>query len=228
MAHKTDVWAYVKTWNQDCCRRVLVGVFHRFVDVCSSELTLLGRLLSSVGSEVSLVALCGGSERVAEVYEEYLGTGRTRSLIEYPLFDLQTLRRCVQKSGSSAFGSMDPFSLVEFLVVRLKGAAHRDWMTSRPALRQALETGCLELPSLLDVVGNLAGAWPLVVAFMKETSRASSGDSLMVGTLCLLRGRLRSYCIHKCCCCCLEKRTRRLRLQRQSCSCETATVSPAA
>ena len=71
-----------------------------------------------------------------------------------PCLILQTLRRCVQKSGSSAFGSMDPFSLVEFLVVRLKGAAHRDWMTSRPALRQALETGCLELPSLLDVVGQ--------------------------------------------------------------------------
>ena len=160
----------MKTWNQDCCRRVLVGVFNRYAGVCSSELTLLGRLLSSVGSEVSLVSLCGGSETAVEVYEEYLGTGKTRSLIEYPQFILQTLRRCVQKSGSSAFGSMDPFSLVEFLVVRLKGAAHRDWMTSRPALRQALETGCLEMPSLLDVVSNIAGAWPLIVSFMRETS----------------------------------------------------------
>ena len=47
---KTDTWAYAKTWDQGCCRRVLVGVFHRYSSVCSlSELILLGRLLSFVG-----------------------------------------------------------------------------------------------------------------------------------------------------------------------------------
>ena len=78
------------------------------------------------------------------------------------------------------FGTLDPFSLTEFLIVRLKGSEHRDWMVTRPALRRAIESGHLEMPSLLDVVANLSGVWPLVVAFIKETAKVDPGDSLVV------------------------------------------------
>ena len=47
-------------------------------------------------------------------------------LVDFQLFNLHLLKRCVQKSSSAVFGSPDAFSLSEFLVTRLKGAEDRD------------------------------------------------------------------------------------------------------
>ena len=70
--------------------------------------------------------------------------------------------------------------MTEFIVTRLKGAEHRDWMQSRQFLRRAIETGDLSLPWLVDVVGNIIGDWPLIVSYFKETGKKDSGDSFVV------------------------------------------------
>ena len=95
------------------------------------------------------------------------------------MFDLRLLKRCLQKVTSSVFGSLDPFSMAEFIVMPLKGAEHRDWMMPRSSLRHAIITGELSMPSLLEVVSNIVGVWPLVVAYLKETGRKTDGDSLV-------------------------------------------------
>ena len=162
-------------------RRVLVAVIGRYLGDCLPELTVLGRVLSCVGDSASVVSFCGGSNSLVEVFDHYRGEAeKGRRVIDYPMFDLAALKRCIQRSSSLVFGTLDPFSLTEFLIVRLKGSEHRDWMVTRPALRRAIESGHLELPELLDVVANLAGAWPLVVAYIKETAKVDPGDSLVV------------------------------------------------
>ena len=60
----------------------------------------------------------------------------------------------------SLSGSLDPFSITEFIVTRLKGAEHRSWMMSRSNLRRAIITGELSMPSLVEVVSNILGVWP--------------------------------------------------------------------
>ena len=70
--------------------------------------------------------------------------------------------------------------MTEFIVTRLKGAEHRDWMQSRQSVRRAIETGDLSLPELLDVVNIIIGVWPLIVSYLKETGKKDSGDSLVV------------------------------------------------
>ena len=67
---------------------------------------------------------------LADTYKEYLGSGYSHKLVEYPIFDLRLLKRCLQKVSSSVIGSLDPFSMTEFIVTRLKGVEHRDWMMS--------------------------------------------------------------------------------------------------
>ena len=47
--------------------------------------------------------------------------------------------------------------MTEFIVMRLKGAEHRDWMQSRQPLPKAIEIGDLSLPGLVDVVSNIIG-----------------------------------------------------------------------
>ena len=111
---------------------------------------------------------------------KYLGSGYRQKLTEYPLFDLRFLRRCLQRTASSVFGSLDRLSMTEFMVNRLKGAETRDWMSFRPALRKAILNNDLSMPHLVDVVANIIGVWPLIVSSLTETGHKDDGDSLVV------------------------------------------------
>ena len=100
----------------------------------------MGKNLDAAGPDAAVVSLHGGPYVLAEAFANYLGSGYQTKLIEYPTFDLRLFKRCFQRTASSVFGSLDPFSLTEFFANRLKGAETRDWMASRPALRKAIIT----------------------------------------------------------------------------------------
>ena len=173
-------WVFVRTWRRDSFYCVAVGVIDRYHGDASSELVIFGQVLCAIGSGASLVSIFGGSHTLVESYKEYLGSGCMRGVLDYPTFDVRLLKRCLQKTASVVVGTFDPFSMTEFIVTRLEGAEHRDWMQSRQFLRKAIETGDLSLPGLVDVVGNIIGVWPLVVSYLKETGKKDSGDSLVV------------------------------------------------
>ena len=173
-------WVFVRTWRRDSFYRVAVGVIDRYHGDASSELVILGHVLCAVGNGASLVSISGRSHTPVESYKEYLGSGCMRGLLDYPTFDVRLLKRCLQKTASTVFGTLDPFSTTEFIMTRLKGAEHRDWMQSRQSLRRAIETGDLSLPGLVDVVSNIIGVWPLIVSYLKETGKKDSGNSLVV------------------------------------------------
>ena len=101
-------------------------------------------------------------------------------MLNYPTFDVNLLKRCQQKTASTVFGTLDPFSMNEFIATRLKGAEYCDWLQSRQSLRRAIETGDLSLRGLVDVVSNIIGVWPLIICYLKETGKKDSGDSLVV------------------------------------------------
>ena len=134
--------------------RVAVAIIDQYYGDANSELEILGKTLSAVGSGASLVSLFGGSHTLEDCYKEYLGSDYKKTLVDYPYFDVRLLKRCFQKTASVVFGTLDPFSMTEFIVTRLKGAEHRDWMQSRQFLRMAIETGYLSLSGLLDVVSG--------------------------------------------------------------------------
>ena len=141
---------------------------------------MLGHILDAIGRDVRVVSVQGGPHALVEPYVNFLGSGYQQKLIEYPLFDLRLFKRCLQKTASSVFGTLDLYSMTEFIVNRLKMAESRDWMASRPAMKTAILTSSLAMPELVDVVANIVGVWPLIVAFLKETGRKDDGDSLVV------------------------------------------------
>ena len=175
-----SLWASMRTWEEGIFRRVAVSVIDRFAVDATHELAVLGSVVAAVGGSASLVAVSGGSHVLADTYSKYLGSGYTNQLVEYPIFDLRLLKRCLQKVSSSVSGSLDPFSMTEIIVTRLKCAEHRDWMMYRSSLRRAIITGELPMPSLVDVVSSIVWEWPLIVVYLKETGRKSDGDSLVV------------------------------------------------
>ena len=120
-----SLWAFMRTLEKGTFRRVAVTVTDRFAVDATHELSVLGSIVAAVGGSASLVAFFSGSHVLADTYGEYLGSGYTHKLVEYPTFDLCLLKRCLKKVSSSVFGSLDPFSMTEFSVTRLKGAEHR-------------------------------------------------------------------------------------------------------
>ena len=161
-------------------RRVAVTVTDRFAVDATHDLLVLGSVVVAVGGSASLVVVSGGSHVLADTYGEYLGSGYSHKFVEYPVFNLRLLKRCLQKVSSSIFVSLDPFSMTKFIVTNLKGAEHRDWIMSRSSLRRTVITRELSMPSLVEVDSNIVGVWPLIVVYLKGTSRKTDGDSLVV------------------------------------------------
>ena len=170
----------VRTRERSTFQRVCVAVLSRFSANTNLEATILDKVLDAAGPDTSVVSLHGGPHVLAEAFASYLGSEHRAKIVEYPTFDLRLLRLCLQRSAASVFGSLDPFSMSEFVINRLKGAETRDWMASRLALRKAIITNDLSMPGLVDLVTNIVGVWPLDMSYLKETGRKDDGDSLVV------------------------------------------------
>ena len=116
----------MRTCEKDTFRRVVVADIDRFSYDATHDWSVLGSVVTAVGGSASLVAVSDWSHVLGDIYGEYLGSGYSYKLVEYPVFDLRLLKRCLQKMSSSVFGSLDLFSMTEFFVTRLKRAEHRD------------------------------------------------------------------------------------------------------
>ena len=146
----------------------------------TSELSFLSQVIGSVDATFSFVSFVVGSNMLNGIHPTYIGGGNQQKLIIFPIFPFRPLKRCLKKSPSSVFGSLNTFFVTEFLLTRLKGLENRDWMLSRTALRKAVISGVLDMPGLLELVAKIVGVWPLVVSSVKETARKDDGDSLVL------------------------------------------------
>ena len=176
----SEIWVTVRTWEKFTFRRVCVALLSRFSANTTLEATILAKILDAAGPDVSAVSLHGSPHVLAETLASYLRNRYRVKLVEYPTFDLRLLKRFLQRIAASVFGSLDPFSMTEFVINRLKGTETSAWMASRPAFRRAIITNDLSMPSLVHVVANIVGVWPLVVSYLKETGRKDDGDTLVV------------------------------------------------
>ena len=86
----------MRTWERGTFRRVPVTVTDRLAVDATQELSVLGSVVAAVGGSASLVAVSGGSLVLADTYGEYLRSGYSDKLAEYPVFDLRLLKRCLQ------------------------------------------------------------------------------------------------------------------------------------
>ena len=175
------VRVFLRTWDADTFRRVCVATLDHYSNDPHQEISALARVVDALGLDVSVASISGSSTVLVEAFCEYLGNGYRQNLIDYPVSDLRLLRRCLQRTASSVFGSLDGLAMTEFIVNWLKGAETRDCMSSRPALKKVILTNDLSMLHLLvDVVANIISVWPLFVFYLKETGRKDDVDSLVV------------------------------------------------
>ena len=145
--HGSATWVYIRIWKAGEFVRVAVAKIDRSYGDANSELANLGKILSAVGSRASIVSLSGGSHTLVDCCREYLGSGYTKILVVYPIFDVRLLKRCLQKTASVVCGTLDPFSMTEFIVIQLK--------------EQNIETGCNR--GSLHAISHFPDFWMLSV-----------------------------------------------------------------
>ena len=115
------VRVFLRTWYIDIFRSVCVATMDRHSIDLHQEPAALGRIVDALGPDFSLVSISGGSTILVEAFCEFLGSGLRQKLIDYPSSDLRFFKRCLQRTASSVFGSLEGFTLTEFILNRLKG-----------------------------------------------------------------------------------------------------------
>ena len=163
---------FVRTWDRDTFRKVCVAVLRRYSGEASCDAAALGHLLSS---SVSPVCFVGGSH-VFCIYIKFAGKPYREKLVKYSFFRLATPK---EMSPAVCLSHLWQFGPVFFKGAH-RGAEHRDWVADRHALRRAVVSGDFSMPSLVEVVGNLVGYWPLIVSYLKETGRRNVDDNFVV------------------------------------------------
>ena len=131
---------FLRTWDIDIFKRVCVATLDCYSSDPHQVSSVLGRIVDALGPEVSVASISGGSTVLVEALCEYLGSGYRQNFIDCPFFDLRLFRRCLQRTASSVFGSLDRLDMTKFIINRLKGAETHDWMSSRPALEKGILT----------------------------------------------------------------------------------------
>ena len=110
------VQVFLRKWDIDIFRRVCVATLDRYSSHLHQEVTALGRVVDALGPDVSVASISGGSTVLVEAFCDYLGNGHSQKLIDYPNFDIRLFRRCLQRTASSVFGSLDGLAMTEFIV----------------------------------------------------------------------------------------------------------------
>ena len=184
---------FFRTREIDIFRRVCVATLDRYSGNPYREIAALGQVVDAMGPDVSVVSISGGLAVLVETFCEHLGSGYPQKLTDYPFFDLCLFKRCMKRTASCVFGSLDGLAKNKFVVSRLKDAETRNWMSSRPALKKAILTNDLGMPHFMDVVANIIGVLPVIVSYLKETRRKYDGNSLVVRSSCFNRVGAFSY-----------------------------------
>ena len=174
------VWVFLRKRRRNKSYSVAVGVIGRSYGNASGKLVILGQVICAIGNGASVVSVSGGSHTLIECYTDYLGSWYTRGLRDYPSFVVRLLKRCLQRTASTVFGTPDTSSMTECIGTCLNGAKHRDWMQSRQSLQKAIETSVFSLLGLIDILSNIIGLWPLIFFHLKGTEKEDSGDGLVV------------------------------------------------
>ena len=162
---KTDgLYFFVRTWDLNRVIRICVCVEPVGQPFPEAEINCLSRFLSCVGTKFRPLVISGVSSLVNSFYND--SNKKQGKLLSYVQYSPELFIEHVRKAGGNLFGLVDPFTLLEFLVWKLKPALNEPWLVPLTALRRCLLKSCIELGDLPSVLPELVSVWNLVREFI--------------------------------------------------------------
>ena len=167
-----EVRLSMRTWDKDVLHRVTLLVEPATVKFPSAELSCLGRVLACFPLSQRPVSVTGTCSTVVAAYDRFNKT-RIRGLT-YCEFGPDVFRRHFKKCAHFVFGTMEPFTVVEHLVLRLRSAIGEPWMEGLTTLTRCCLAQSADFDCYPDLVLDILSAWNDIYFFVKDTGTARS------------------------------------------------------
>ena len=155
------------TWDDDALFSVCIRAEYAGQRVPASELAGRSRIMDSVPSCQLPLSCHGGSVSLLRVSNDNRVDGR-----QFPYCHELTaddFLRGYRQADQELFGGLDAVSMVDFLVLRLRGALQESWMEGAPTLRRCVLAGHVTITDMRLVVLDLAANWKIVREFVRFT-----------------------------------------------------------
>ena len=165
----TGVQCYVHFFASDVVREVCVLWEEVSPGLCDAEIKCLTRVLAILPIDQSPVAVRGCPSTLFNVFSSWCkDEGRPVPLpvLEYTP---DVFREHVREAGLVGANLLDPFAILDYLLLRLVRAVHQPWLESLPTFRVCISQRQVPFPSLRAAISELIHHWADVTLFLKET-----------------------------------------------------------
>ena len=163
---------FVHTWDESSLFSVCVRVESRGQRVPVAELAGISRIVDSVPSCQLPLSCQGGSVSLLRVLNDNRVDGP--QFLYCREFTGDDFLRDYRHAEQEVFGRLDTSSMVDFLVLRLRGALQESWMDGGPALQRCVLAGHVSFAELRQVVADLVASWTIVREFVRYTAPGHS------------------------------------------------------
>ena len=156
-----------RTWEKNVLLEVCVSVEPLVQVIPAAEFAAISRVVSCLPSSQMLVAILPISQSIRRVMSDNREDGRR--FVFCREFTSDFFIRCFQQAQQEIFGMLEVTAMVDFLMLRLKGALYEHWMEDVPQLRPCVIAGRVLFGELRGVVKELIVVWNSVREFMRFT-----------------------------------------------------------
>ena len=152
-------------WNAGSLHEVCVLWEPVRPGICDAEISCfscLSRLLAVLPAGTTPVSLRGCSSTLFNVFVEWCKADSRPVPILMMEYSVEMFKEHVREASGPSVGSLDPFSIIEYLLLRLGKASHQPWLMGLGELRR-----CVQQSAVLE---ELICNWGDVQSYLKETS----------------------------------------------------------
>ena len=147
----------VRTWEKNVLLELCVSVEPLGQIIPAAEFAALSRVVSCWPSSQMPVAILGVSQAILRVLGDNREDGQR--FVFCREFTSDIFMRCFRQAQRETFGMLEVTAMVDFLMLRLKGALYEPWMEEVPQLRRCVIARRVLFDELRGVVKELIGVW---------------------------------------------------------------------
>ena len=159
---------FVQTWDDHSLMSICVMLEPLRQAIPKAGLSGLSRIVDSTSSCQLPLSCHGGSPTLVRVFSE--NRIDNRDFIVFREFNVEVFLHCFRLADQGTFGGLEVTTMVEFLVLRLRGALQESWLEGATALRRCVTVGRVSFNVLCGFVRDLISVWRSVRKFIKESA----------------------------------------------------------
>ena len=165
--HPDGQYCFVLTWDGNTLLDICINVEPLGQRVPQAELSSLSRIVTSLPSASFPVSIRGVSPSILRILSDERIDGHR--FVYAREFSTDVFLHCYRVAHQEIFGLLEVTTIVDFLMLRLRGALQEPWMEDLPELRRCVIAGKVSFDELRGVVSELVSIWETVREYVRYT-----------------------------------------------------------